>query len=235
MPDFPRPGMSSITSAVTGSKSGGFGLAIPGLYIDPRFNAVRGAYLDAQRIDRLGMAFTSFKIPLTTALNQVIVPSIIQNFQEQGRPKWQKLSKKTIYNRQMEGFPRGPILQKTGRLKRIATRKNIWYIQDNVLRMRTTYFDQAVPYGEFHQFGAKEARSKKRLTGLRNTLTLGPGSKSEQLASGLQQVFAAGGYVLPARPYIQLTESEEIEIYNIFVAYMVAMVDKYWGSGSDGL
>lgn len=257
MAGFPRPGMGSIVSAVTGA-AGGFGqgstgLAIPMIEIDPRHNFVRGAAIYAGRIDKLGMQFKSFKEPLTQSLHRVIIPSIYANFQAQGRPAWKKLTKRTVQDRMYKGFARGPILQRTGRLKRGATRKNIWDIKPlssvggagaDVLFMRVNYFDQLVPYGKFHQLGAKVPDTRV-IRGLKwGSMATFSGSffESEKATAGgfletsRTELYPSGAFgVIPARPFIQLTGAEEVAIYNIFVAFMVVKVNKFWGTGSVGL
>jgi len=249
MATFPRPGMGSIVSAVTGA-GGGFGVPSTGLaipMIDPRFNFVRGAAVYAGMIDRLGMQFRSFKDPLNKSLNRVIIPSIYANFAAQGRPSWKPLTRGTIQDRLRKGYARGPILQRTGRLKRGATRKNIWDIRPlsaaggagaDMLLMRTNYFDQLVPYGKFHQLGAKvpESRVSRGLSVDISQDTAGEFAALPMRETSRKVLFPGGAFgVIPARPFIQLTGAEEVAIYNIFVAFMVEKVNKYWGTGSTGL
>jgi len=231
MPNFPRPSPFIITQAVTS------GLSIPGVEIDPRHQFVRGAYLYAGMIDKLSMQFKSFKDPLTKSLNMVIIPSIIKNFEAEGRPKWRPLAKSTIASRYALGFPRGPILERTGRLKREATRKNIWEINLDILKLRTVYFDQKVPYAQFHQMGAQIPAT--RMTG---SLGATVGKKgvfqigAYRVSTGSRERGESGKYgLIPARPFIQLTVDEEVEIYNIFTTFMTEKVDQYWGTGSEGL
>lgn len=147
-----KPSLKQVATAVTGSSTSA-GLQIPLIQIDPWKNFVRGAAISAQAIDKLALGFKSFKEPLEDSLDKVVIPSIKRNFQAQGRPQWKKLTKKTIYNRLMEGYPPVPILQKVGRLKNNATQKQIWEIKNDMLRLRTVYFDQKVPYAHFHQIG----------------------------------------------------------------------------------
>lgn len=238
IPNFPRPGMGTIVTAVTGGAgSGAYGLAIPGAYIDPYRNFVKGCFIYADRIDRLGMNIKSFKEPLKTSLNEVMVPAIQHNFESQGRPPWKALSKKTIYNRLLEGYPRGPILQKSGRLKREATRKNIWTIQDNMLKIMLNYFDQKVPYAKYHQLGAKFRESGVTIGHLRSSIETAFG---EHIATSITGSSATHmnhpkAAILPARPFFTITNDEEVEIYNIFVAWLTMKVNYYWGNGSAGL
>lgn len=245
MPRFPRPGMGTIAQAVTGTRN--TGLSIPMIQIDPRFNFVQGTAVYAGNIDKLGMSFSSFKEPLRESLNEVIIPSIRKNFISQGRPAWKKLKQSTVQSRLRQGFSRGPILDRTGRLKREATRKNIWEIKplpgggsagSDFLRLRTIYFDQKVPYAVFHQIGARMP-TNFRTRGLKGTIksagTNFVGSSFKTTYGPTQYEPEGRNWILPARPYIKLTIQEEVDIYNIFVSFMNDKVNKHWGPGSMGL
>lgn len=255
MAKFPRPGMGSIVSAVTGAAGVGFGmpstgLSIPMIEIDPRFNFVRGTAIYAGQIDKLSMEFRSFKEPLKDSLHKVVIPSIHANFAAQGRPSWKALTKRTVQDRMYKGFARGPILQRTRRLKQMATRKNIWEIVPlssrsgagaDMLKMRTNYFDQLVPYGKYHQLGAMVPQTR-RSNRLRIEISKGLSGETDDFESSRiidesrTELFPGGEFgVIPARPYIKLTNMEEIEIYGIFVAFMVEKVNKHWGPDSEGL
>jgi phage gpG-like protein len=191
--DFPKPSWTTIAAAVVGGPGGLTGLR-PGVMvsIDATGEFLGGSAIDAAKIDKLGMSFKSFREPLTEALNGVLIPAIKQNFAEQGRPPWKKLTQRTLQNRLYEGFQRGPILDKTGRLKREAARKNNWDIRANTIVFRGVYFTQKVSYAGYHQNGA---------------------------------------LTMPARPFIQMTEADEVEIYGIFVSFLEKKVEKYWGRG----
>lgn len=226
---------------------------MPIVEIDPRLNFVRGAAIYASDIDKLGMTFKSFKIPLTESLTSVIIPSIKQNFAQQGRPRWKPLTKKTIYNRLIEGYPRGPILNKSGRLQKAAIQKNIWDVTTigsgsggyDMLSLRTEYFDQLVPYAEFQQLGAKLPRSRgirslKGLFGSSGGVGRPAGRPVDVSSGGFSeffdvQHFPTTGGQLPARPFIQLQVEDEVEIYAIFTSFMNAQVDKHWGPESRGM
>lgn len=56
---------------------------------------------------------------------KVVFPSIIRNFKEEGRPKWQGLAPRTQLERAAEGYPPAhPILYRSGELFRNATTKD---------------------------------------------------------------------------------------------------------------
>lgn len=213
-------GARPSTSALAGSVSSG--LSLVGVEIDPRHNFVRGAYILANDIDKLSMSFKSFKEPLTKSLNDVIIPSIEANFAAQGRPGWQPLSPNTIRDRIRKGYGAGPILQRTGRLMKEATRKNIWEVSSDMLKLRTVYFDQKVPYAQYHQLGA-------------NTRGSGGGKLKKFVGSAGSKLSVPKVGFLPARPFVQLTMDEEVEIATIFMAFMNEKVDKYWPPDTHGL
>jgi phage gpG-like protein len=244
LPKFPRPGMSSIVSSVTGA--GTTGLHVTMAIIDPRHATPRGTSVFAGDIDRLGMSFRTFKDPMEKTLDLVVIPSIIKNFQAQGRPRWAPLSLSTIKNRLDSGFSTGPILHRTGRLRREATRKNIWQLTSSefslggydTLKLRTIFFDGKVPYARFNQLGTG-SKQKTFLVPLDIASDFNPpGSENpfDTLNRTHLEVRFGGvrhkpkpGSGSPPRPFIQLTVEEEVEIYNIFVDFMVVQVNKHWG------
>lgn len=236
---FPKPGLGTIAAAVIG-KSGPVvnGLKIPAIVIDPWNNFTRGAFIYAKMIDKLSMSFKSFREPLEESRDLVVIPSIKENFKAQGRPRWPKLKKKTLYNRQMEGYPKGPILDKSGKLKRVATQKNLWDIKDDILLLRTVYFDGKVPYAHYHQTGTRIPTSitKKSLEVPWGFYRFAQGAHGFDTYREIHEnILFPGGEagVMPMRPFIQLTNEEEVEIYNIFVAFMVRQVNKHWGEGDN--
>lgn len=103
--------------------------------------------LVARDIDRLGLDIKSFKEPLTTSVKKVIIPSIRRNFDQGGRPEWPPLSEVTIKIRG-EAWP---ILRRTGKLRKAATRFNIWDIGQTSATVRR--LPDTVWYGALHQAG----------------------------------------------------------------------------------
>lgn len=245
--NFPRPTPFIISEAVTS------GLKIPAIQIDPWLNFVRGAYIFASDIDKLSMGFKSWRKPLLEARDTVVVPSIIQNFNQEGRPKWKPLTARTIKNRLYTGFPRGPILQRTRRLEKAATRKNIWEVTSGVgregvdmLRLRTEYFDGLVPYAYFHQVGAgvRQGRRFGQIAGFIGPsgkflqfpgIKIGSGFNIESVPARAELGEETRTFRLPARPFIQMTIQEEAEIYTIFYNFMSKQVEKFWGPDVEGL
>lgn len=234
---FPRPTPFIISQSVV------TGLKIPAIEIDPRNNFVQGAFLFASDIDKLDMKFKTWKEPLQQSRDEVVIPSVRENFDQEGRPKWTPLKPQTLQNRMYMGYARGPILDRSGRLRRIATQKNIWSIVSGVgregadmLSLNVNYLDGKVPYAEFHQLGAGVRRGRrvgdiqKRITSSGKTTSRFRHREANPALGGDIRTFR-----LPPRPFIQLTVEEEAEIYTIFFNFMSRQVDKYWGPRDEGL
>lgn len=85
-------------------------------------------FIVAAEFDKLGVNIKSFKEPLTRAIKTVMVPSFRENFDVEGRPAWDPLTDATIARRTYEGFDAGPILERTGTLRKVASQMNIWKI-----------------------------------------------------------------------------------------------------------
>lgn len=93
----------------------------------------------------------SFREPLTKSVREVVIPSIRNNFAAEGRPGWAPLAPSTVLSRQGAS---GPILNRTGRLLKVATQFNIWtYTKDSA---QITGIDSRVKYGKYHQGGTRK-------------------------------------------------------------------------------
>lgn len=92
----------------------------------------------------------SFREPLTKSVRTVIIPSIRTNFAAQGRPAWAPLAPATVLDRGASG----PILDRKGRLLKVATQFNIWsYTKDSAT---ITGLDSRVKYAKYHQSGTRK-------------------------------------------------------------------------------
>jgi phage gpG-like protein len=79
------------------------------------------------QFDKLSLDIRSFKEPLERSVRQVVIPSIKENFDAEGRPDtWEELTPETIMMRDYEGYPEGPILERSGRLRKAATALARW-------------------------------------------------------------------------------------------------------------
>ncbi len=223
---------------ITGARYGGLAVLTP---FDPYFQAA--TYVYAGNVDRLGAQFRSWKEPLMKSLIEVVMPSIKANFRAGGRPKWQPLSRVTIKERLRKGFPRGPILVRTGNLRKVATSRQIWVVEpqfrgpgSDALILLQMYLNQRVPYARYNQIGtAKELDSNKKWsTFLEATISRGGGVFPPEGFEARQEYnpFLAKWHT-PARPFIMIQTEDEIEIYGIFSEYLYQKANKYWGMMPD--
>ena len=83
--------------------------------------------------------------PLLEKLGTIAFQAVEENFKQQGRPKWASLKRGTIEERNKSGYT-GPILQKTGTLKRYITKK----IPDTSAVVGTN-----LDYAAIHHYGGK--------------------------------------------------------------------------------
>lgn len=92
----------------------------------------------------------SFREPLEQSVRRVVIPSIRKNFAVEGRPQWAPLAPSTVLARGASG----PILDRTGRLKKVATQLNIWkYTRDSATIVG---LDARVKYATYHQSGTSK-------------------------------------------------------------------------------
>lgn len=101
----------------------------------------------AASIDKLGMDIRSFREPLKRAIKEVMIPSFRQNFAQGGRPAWKPLSPVTV---KLRGSA-GPVLVRSGRLKRTMGQQNIWTVTKEHAVIRR--LPQHSWYGHLHQAG----------------------------------------------------------------------------------
>jgi len=122
----------------------------------------------AADLANMAKSFRSFKDPLNTSVDTVLIPSILKNFQVEGRPPWKPLAQITVYKRgakKGEKDARGaahPILQDTGALIQAATSKEVWTITDT--EAGVTQLDAVVPYAKYNQGGTGKMPARPFIT-----------------------------------------------------------------------
>ena len=104
------------------------------------------SYLD-QLVER-----TSDLRPLMKNIAGILEDSVEEDFQQQGRPKWEGLAKSTIEQRVKKGYWPGKILQMRGELAASITSS----YDENFAIVGTNKV-----YAAIHQFGGKADRGKK--------------------------------------------------------------------------
>lgn len=105
---------------------------------------------------RVAAGFRTFRVPLTVSVERVLIPSILENFQEGGRPiPWEPLSEETQARRERQdtigGLFGSDILVETGRLFGAMGSKARWHIDG-----REAYISNlpnSAWYGALHQGG----------------------------------------------------------------------------------
>jgi phage gpG-like protein len=181
----------------------------------------------ARDVDKLGIDIRSFKEPLTRAIKQVMIPSIRKNFEAEGRPAWDSISNATEVLREREGTS-GPILDRTGKLKRVAQQQNIWTINQESASIRD--LPSKVWYGKVHQegMGGMGRRIKQELASAKKRgENISPSEAGRRAMRGLDKEMLSGkagggkGTVnIPARPFILFQDEDMDGVYEIFQSWL---------------
>nr|BDD48261.1 Mu-like prophage FluMu G protein 2 [bacterium] len=95
---------------------------------------------------------TSDLHPLMKNIAGILEDSVEENFEQQGRPKWQRLKKSTIEQRVKKRYWPGKILQMRGELAASITS----YYDENSAVVGTNKV-----YAAIHQFGGKASRNRQ--------------------------------------------------------------------------
>lgn len=120
------------------------------LDIDLQFQFKPSIGIQAARLEKFGMDIRSFKEPLKRSIQQVLAPSFRKNFDMEGRPDaWAPLADYTVEARGSAG----PILNRSGLLKRTIQQLNIWSIDTQ--KAAILDLPAKVWYGKLHQGGYK--------------------------------------------------------------------------------
>lgn len=142
----------------------------------------------ARKIDKLGADIRSFRVPLTQAVREVMIPSIQMNFMKSGRPRWQDLSEDTWKQKH------GKILIESGSLMQGMKSAGIWHIDREKALIPS--LPQSIWYGKLHQTGYGSAEM------FRDPVT---GDTTN-----------VGGAGAPARPFVVVQEEDAAKIDEIF-------------------
>lgn len=123
--------------------------------------------------------------------------AVNQNFDKEGRPRWQKLSKRTIAERKRLGFWPGKILQRTGELKRSITSGS-----DN----SSAWVGTNKSYAALHQFGGQLTRSPRSSVYIQNRRKSGSFKKGTTPGKGY--TYKSSSIKIPARPFLSVTKQD---------------------------
>jgi phage virion morphogenesis protein len=128
--------------------------------------------------------------------------AVNQNFEQDGRPKWQELAKSTIKDRERKGKWPGGLLQRSRGLFNSITKSS-----DSTTAIVGTNKE----YAAIHQLGGTIYQAPRSETFQRNRYK--KGSKKGSFKKGTQEgkqgfTFKEHWIKIPARPFLQLTDSD---------------------------
>lgn len=115
------------------------------------------ASIDAD-FKELSAGIRSFREPLKRAIQGVVSPSFVRNFEVGGRPTWAPLSERRIAEKQALGYPLDTLIA-TGKLKQVAGQLNIWTIEGGYLTGEAQAYVAGLPgaeYGKYHTTGTRK-------------------------------------------------------------------------------
>jgi phage gpG-like protein len=181
----------------------------------------------ARDIDKLGIDIRSFKEPLMRAIKTVMIPSFRKNFEEEGRPSWEPMAEATTMLREREGTS-GPLLNRSGKLKRVAQQQNIWTVTQESASIRD--LPQKVWYGKVQQDGAggmgRQVKAEIAKAAKRG-VKLSPGKAAANVQKALDAKILSGNtgggsaaLNIPARPFIQFQDEDMDGVYEVFQLWL---------------
>jgi phage gpG-like protein len=181
----------------------------------------------ARDINKLGIDIRSFREPLMRAIKTVMIPSFRQNFESEGRPSWEPMAEATELLREREGSS-GPLLNRSGRLKRVAQQQNIWTVTKESASIRD--LPPNVWYGKIHQegMGGMGRRIKAEMTAAaKRGERISPGQAAQRASKRLDQEILSGKtgggkatVNIPARPFIMFQEEDMDGVYEVFQSWL---------------
>lgn len=142
------------------------------------------------------------KTPLMESIADTMHEAVIENFEQQGRPKWAPLSPLTIAQRKASGYDGKPILENRGTLQK---------------RIEADYGpDYAVvgsnsPYAAIHQFGS---------AGLPGGVIKPKSAKYLSIPMGDGTFRKVKSVSIPARPFLTLADEDYDNIENDIIKYL---------------
>lgn len=182
----------------------------------------------ARDIEKLGLDIRSFREPLKRAVQRVIIPSIQENFNQEGRPGWEPYSPSTLEIRERLGQPVGKLLNKTGALQRVMRQFNIWTVNNNAAILLD--LPSSVSYGKIHQGGYSKgsmaAAVKKSGNAAQAFKDMNNRIKAAMKSGTTIKDF---NFSIPARPFVMLQEQDIPAIQKVFEDWLKERVDAHWG------
>lgn len=175
----------------------------------------------ARDIDRLGIDIRSFRDPLMRAIKTVMIPSFRQNFDSEGRPSWEPMAEATEMLRERDGVS-GPLLNRTGKLKRVVQQQNIWTVTRESASIQD--LPPRVWYGKVQQDGAggMGRRVKREIAkAAKQGRRLSPGQAASAAQKSLDRDIlsgsaGSGAANIPARPFVMFQDEDIDAVYQVF-------------------
>jgi phage gpG-like protein len=176
----------------------------------------------ARDVEKFGIDIRSFREPLRRAVKQVMIPSIAKNFSQQGRPGWEPLAEDTVLLRERIGKT-GPILNRTGTLKKNMTYTTMWDITQDYAIIKD--LPQRVWYGKVHQEGMNSMRTRMRseiARAAKQGVKLTPGAAAKRVQKQIDADILSGKAAkhsttnIPARPFVMFQGEDYDDIEKVF-------------------
>lgn len=227
------PAFGSPTGKITGSM---VKFAVGGMRFDHEIEAgwqiSPSLGLVAKDVDRLGLEIANMREPITRSIVQVMIPSIKKNFDVEGRPPWEGLAD---YTKQVRGNA-GPVLTRTGKLKRGVTKLHIWKIKDDSATI--IELPPEIWYGAIHQSGYGGMNALISLARRR----LGPKASQKKVNALAMEMLDAtllaiekdptrprvrkGAADIPQRRFLMFQEDDIDDILQVFAEWLEDEVKK---------
>ncbi|WP_449543642.1 phage virion morphogenesis protein [Enterobacter ludwigii] len=166
-----------------------------------------------KRLDNM-LSFLSHREPLMREIAAQLHGAVEDNFAQQGRPPWLGL-KRTEWKGENDNHK---ILQKTGRLV-----NSIVEYSDNDSAVVGT----SVEYAAIHQFGG-EIKKKERQQSMyyrrHKTTKALERTKKRYADIRIDATIGAHSFMMPARPFLSLTDEDEEKILNTVSDYLIQSI-----------
>jgi phage gpG-like protein len=223
-----RPSSASVMSSLSGLRS--FDKVTGGM-LGVTIDFEPTVLITTKRIDKLGMDIRSFREPLKRAIQQVIAPSILKNFDSGGRPAWEPLSQGTLDIRKNLGLSGSSSpLMRTGLLRRTMGQFNIWTVGLNTAMIRD--LPSKIWYGNIHQGGADKGSMASRIkkTGsAKKALESIMDDQVHAMRTGTTIKSSFGG--IPARPFVMLQDEDIDGIDKVFLDWFEERIARAFPDG----
>jgi phage gpG-like protein len=179
--------------------------------------------ISARSFDKLDLDIRSFRVPLKRSIQQVIAPSISQNFISNGRPElWVPYADDTIRVKGRDPnnrFTTENILRRSGLLWKTMQQYNIWTVTEKQAAILS--LPNKIWYGQLHQAGygsGVAATTQAEARGL--GMFAGAFATPEELAA-----MGGGGVNIPARPFAMFQTKDMDRVQEVFAAWLQERVD----------